>query len=82
MNKSLSIERIVADHLENTSLSLIDALNELGMDSKLADDTVFCTHLDFHITFCTECGYWYLPCLFMENNKGEDICENCYESND
>lgn len=82
MIESLPIERVVADHLENTSLSLIDALEELGLDSKLANDTVFCNQLDFHILFCTECGYWYLPCLFMENNKGEDICENCYEGND
>lgn len=73
----LSKERIVADHLEEKCISLTDALEELGFDLRLADDTNFCTNLDFHILCCTDCGYWYLPCLMHENEKGEEVCEHC-----
>lgn len=81
MNESheLPVERIVADHLEEKSISLNDALNELGLDEKLAEDTDFCIALDFHILCCVDCGYWYLPCLMTENTKGEEVCENCLE---
>lgn len=74
------VERVVADHLENKCISLPDALNELQLDPKLAEDIEFCTSLDFHILCCTDCGYWYLPSMFLENEKGEEVCEECIEN--
>lgn len=76
-NYHLSNEKKVADHLEEKCISLTDALEELDLDVALADDTNFCIALDFHILCCSDCGYWYLPCLMRENDKGEEICENC-----
>ena len=76
-NNLLSNEQRVADHLEEKCISLLDALEELGLDNKLADDQNFCNGLDFYILCCSDCGYWYLPCLMHENHKGEEVCECC-----
>lgn len=76
----IPIEKIVADHLENSMLSLHDALEELGLDIALAENTDFCRALDQHIFYCTDCGYWYLLCLMVENEKSEEICEDCAEN--
>jgi len=78
----LSVETLVADHLENKCISLIDGLEELNLDIGLAEDLEFCQNLDFHIICCVDCAYWYLPCMFHENNKGEDVCEECEPSTD
>ena len=80
LHAELPVERIVADHLENKCISLNDALNELNLDEKLAEDTSFCMQLDFHILCCVDCGYWYLPCMMTESHKGEEVCEGCSES--
>ncbi len=42
LHAELPVERIVADHLENKCISLNDALNELNLDEKLAENTSFC----------------------------------------
>lgn len=74
------VERLVADHLENKCIGLNEALEELNLDPKLAEDAEFCMSLDFHILCCTDCGYWQLPCMMQENHKGEDVCENCLDN--
>lgn len=76
-----SVERVVADHLEEKCISLNDALIELNLNEKLAEDIAFCMELDFHILCCVDCGYWCLPCLMTENAKGEEVCENCLDNN-
>lgn len=43
------VERLVADHLENKCIGLNEALEELNLDPKLAEDAEFCMSLDFHI---------------------------------
>lgn len=73
----LSSEQVVADHLEEKCISLVYALEELGLDTKLANETDFCNTLDFYIFCCSDCGYWRLPCLMHENDKGEEVCEHC-----
>lgn len=70
--------RLVADILEHRCISLLDALNELGMDPALNDDAEFCCELDQHILFCTECFYWFLPCMITDSPVNqEDVCEEC-----
>lgn len=76
-NQKLSSEQIVADHLEEKCISLVEALEELGLNTKLSDEIDFCNNLDFYILCCSDCGYWRLPCLMHENKKGEEVCENC-----
>lgn len=72
--------KLVADTLEHTCKSLSEVLEELDMDPDLIQDTAFCCELDHHILFCTECFYWFLPCLIVESPvNSEDICEMCFD---
>ncbi|HGF9505156.1 TPA: hypothetical protein ACJEU7_002374 [Acinetobacter baumannii] len=73
-----SKEKLTADHLESSCMSLVDALEELGFDTELAQDSHFCHVLDMHVLMCVECGYWFNPSLTTENSKFEIVCEDCH----
>lgn len=70
----------VAEHLINTFMSVEDAIEDLGGDLSLSEDTEFMCGVDDYALRCSVCDWWYEPCYIHDHPiTGDFVCDDCLE---